>query len=73
MEASGQHHAPNALPLGKELHGIHWTGGWKCPTVGMDSLEKRRITDPCREQNHNSSVVEVSHYTNRAIVCLVGL
>jgi hypothetical protein len=64
MEEIGQHHAANGLHLGKELQDTHWKGGWKWSTIGLDSLEKRMITDPCRDPNHNSSVFQLSHYTN---------
>jgi hypothetical protein len=40
VEASGQLHAPAALPPGKGAPGTHWIGGWVNPRVGLDDEEK---------------------------------
>jgi hypothetical protein len=39
MEASGQRHAPAALPPGKEPPGTYWIGGWVGPTTGLDAVD----------------------------------
>jgi hypothetical protein len=47
---SGQLHASDALPQGKEFPGSHWIGGWVCPTAGLDDVENRKfLTLPGRE------------------------
>jgi hypothetical protein len=51
MEASGQLHASAALPSGERYPGTHWTGGWVGPTAGLDTVEWREISYPCRESN----------------------
>jgi hypothetical protein len=41
MEASGQLHAPAALPPGKEPTGTYWIGGWEGPKTDLEDAEKR--------------------------------
>jgi hypothetical protein len=43
MEASGQLHAPAALPPGERAPGTHWIGGWVGPRTGLDDMEKRNV------------------------------
>jgi hypothetical protein len=43
MEVSGQFHAPDALPPGKEPPGTQWIGGWLGPRSGLDEVERRKI------------------------------
>jgi hypothetical protein len=50
MEVSSQFHGPDALPLGKELPGSHWIGGWVGPIDGLDAVKKRKISAPARNQ-----------------------
>jgi hypothetical protein len=45
---SGELHALDALPLGKNPD-ISWTGGYGGPTTGLDVVEKRRISCLCPE------------------------
>ena len=42
MGVGGQRHAPAALPLGKRT-GIHCTGGWVGPSVGVQGCRKSRL------------------------------
>jgi hypothetical protein len=35
----------------------HGTGGWVGPKAVLDALQKREVSCPCRESNHDSSVV----------------
>jgi len=52
MEVNNPLQDPIALALG-----THWTGGSVSPRAGLD-LEKRKISCPCRESNHDSCVVQ---------------
>jgi hypothetical protein len=50
MEVSGQLHAPAALPPGKRF---------PVPTVlGLDVVEKRKVSYPCRESNPDYSTIQ---------------
>jgi hypothetical protein len=42
MQVSGQLHALAALHL-EETLGTHWIGGWMDPSVGLDTVAKRKI------------------------------
>jgi hypothetical protein len=57
MEASGQLHAPAALPPRKELLATYWTGGWVGPRAGLNAVVKRKIPSPCRESNPRTPIV----------------
>jgi hypothetical protein len=46
MKASGQLHAPAALPLGKRAPNTHWIGGWVGLRVTLDAVVKRKIPSP---------------------------
>ena len=45
---SDQLHAPAALHPGKNLSAL-LIGGWMGSTAGLDVLEKRKISWPCRD------------------------
>jgi hypothetical protein len=51
----GQLHASTALPRGKSTPppppSTHWIQGWVGPRVGLEAVEKRKISCPCQEQN----------------------
>jgi hypothetical protein len=56
VEGRGQLHAPAALLLGKELPvpiGYEAVG----TRAGLDAVDKRNISCPCRKSNPDSSVV----------------
>jgi hypothetical protein len=42
--------------------GTHWIGGWVGPRAGLDAVEKRRISCPCRESNPGSQARNPSLY-----------
>jgi hypothetical protein len=65
MEVSGQIYAPTALTPGKDP-GIYWIGDWVGSRTGLDVLEKRRISCPCRDSNPGPSSPYPSHYTDWA-------
>jgi hypothetical protein len=44
MELNGEHHAPAALPLGKNAV-TNFTGGWVDPRAGLNDSEGRKISD----------------------------
>jgi hypothetical protein len=46
LEASGQLHAPAALPPKKEPPGSHRRGGWVGPRAGLDNVEKGKFLTP---------------------------
>jgi hypothetical protein len=58
MEASGQLHAPAALPPWEKAPGAHWIGGWMGPRAGVDAEEKGKISCPCWESNPVSLAVK---------------
>jgi hypothetical protein len=47
--ANGQLHVPAALPLKERASVIYWVGGWLGFRAGMDAMEKKKISCPCRE------------------------
>jgi hypothetical protein len=40
---------PGRFTPGEGALGNHWIGGWVDPRAGLDALEKRKISYPCRE------------------------
>jgi len=38
----------------------YWLESWVCPTAGLDTSEKRKISCPCQKLNHNFLVVQPS-------------
>jgi hypothetical protein len=44
-------------PKGK-IPGTHWVGGWVDPTVGLDTVVKRKIPSPRRESNPDHPIVQ---------------
>jgi len=38
--------------------GIHWIAGWVGSIVGLDAVEKRKISFPCQELNPYSPVIQ---------------
>lgn len=50
VKASGQHHAPATLFLGKSASSIHWHGGWVDPGAGISIPSKRKICAPAENQ-----------------------
>jgi hypothetical protein len=66
MKVRGQLHAPAAIPQGKESPMP--LGGWVGPRAGLNAVEKRMISCPCRESNSISSAVrpKVCSYTTLA-------
>jgi hypothetical protein len=66
MEVNGYLHATAALPPGEKAPGTHWTGGWVGPRGGMDNVDKRKISWPCRKSNpgrpaSNPSLYQLSY------------
>jgi hypothetical protein len=53
MAFSGQLHAPVALPPGTNPS-THRIGWWVGPSLGLDVLEKRKIS--CRDRDSNSEI-----------------
>jgi len=51
IEASGQLHAPAALPPGKNSS-TKWAGGWVSTRAGLDNLEERKIGFLCQKSIH---------------------
>jgi hypothetical protein len=37
--------------------GTHWIGGWLGPRTGLEAMEKKEITWPCQESNHDSKII----------------
>jgi hypothetical protein len=64
MEVSGQLHASAALPppSGETVPGIHCIGGWLDPRAGLDLMEKKEVSFPCRKWNRDSSVAHSIAY-----------
>jgi hypothetical protein len=55
MEVSGRLQAPTPLPSEKTATGTHWIGDWLGPRAGLDAVEKRKISCPCRDSNPSRS------------------
>jgi hypothetical protein len=68
MEVSGQLHALDALPPGKEPPGTHWIGGWVGHRAVLDAVVKRKIPSPCRESNPRTPIIQ--RYTDWANTAL---
>jgi hypothetical protein len=68
MEASGQLHAPVALPPG-----THWIGDWVDPRAVLDAVVKRKIPRPRRELNPRTPIVQpvAQRYTDWAVTVLI--
>ena len=63
MEVRGQLHAPAALtPENKP--GSHCVGGVLVPTVGLEVLEKRKISCICRYSKPIQQNLLPNHYTD---------
>jgi hypothetical protein len=58
MEASGQLHAPAALPPEENLHSTYSIGGWVSPRAGLDVVELKIISCSYQESNFNSTIVQ---------------
>jgi hypothetical protein len=43
----------------EEATGTHWRGNRVGSTTGLEAMQKRPISCPCRESNYNSSVVHI--------------
>jgi hypothetical protein len=58
MEVSGQLHAPDDLPPGKEtpVH-IGYEAGW-APRAVLDAVVKRKIPSPRRESKPRTPIVQ---------------
>jgi hypothetical protein len=67
MEVSGQLQAQAALPQGKDP-GTHWTGGWVGSRAGLDAVEQRKISCPCRESNPAVQPVSIPTELSRILV-----
>jgi hypothetical protein len=57
MEVSDQIYAPEALTQGKAPD-THQIGGWSSLGAGLNTVEKRKVSCPCRELNHYYSVIQ---------------
>jgi hypothetical protein len=58
MQMSGQLHIPAVLRHGEISTGIHWIGVWVGLRAGVEIVEKRIISCPCRVPNPNLSAVQ---------------
>jgi hypothetical protein len=56
MEVSCQLCALAALPQGKRP-GTHMRGNWVVPRVGLDTMVKRKIPNPCQESNPTTCII----------------
>jgi hypothetical protein len=59
---TGQLHASGSFTPEWEASGIHWLGGWVGPRIGLDAVEKRKISCPYRKSNLVSSFVQPVAY-----------
>jgi hypothetical protein len=48
---------PCRFTPGKGASSTHCIGGWVGPRAGMNVMEKRNISCPCREENKDPSAV----------------
>jgi hypothetical protein len=60
MEASGQLHAPAALPPKERAPGTHWIRVWMGARTVLDAVVKRKITSPRRESNLKNPIVHIT-------------
>jgi hypothetical protein len=56
MEVNGQLRAPVGFIAGERAPDTHWIEGWMGPRVGLDIVEKGKISCPSRESNPGRSV-----------------
>jgi hypothetical protein len=70
MEMSVQLHVPAALPPGTNALE---RGGWVGPGAGLDAVERRTMSCPCRESNPDSSTVQsvVRRCADFTIMCIM--
>jgi hypothetical protein len=54
MERSAS--SPGHFTIKENAHGTHWIEGWVRPNVGLDAVEKRKISCSCRESEPDSTV-----------------
>jgi len=66
LNGSCQPHALVALPLGKELPSINWTGGWVGPRASQDMVITTKSPCPCWEIKSWLSSPQPSQYTDWA-------
>jgi hypothetical protein len=48
---------PGRFTSGERVHSTHWIGSWMGLGTGLDAVEKRKLSSPCRESNSNSPLV----------------
>jgi hypothetical protein len=58
MEVNGQFHDPAALPPWDVVLGTDWIGIRVGHRARLNTVEERKITNLCRESNHDSSISE---------------